>query len=57
MVIPTLIFGTTPNSTAAQNKPTDHNRDVQAFVRYWLAAIKRPNAVRSLVDIDPYNSL
>ncbi|MDI7775569.1 primosomal protein N' [Asticcacaulis sp. EMRT-3] len=35
----------------------DRNRDVQAFVTHWLAAIKRPNAVRLVVDIDPYSFL
>lgn len=35
----------------------DRNRDLQAFVAHWLAAIKRPNAVRLVVDIDPYSFL
>ena len=35
----------------------DKNRDVQAFVIHWLAAIKRPNAIRLVVDIDPYSFL
>ncbi|MBW8880363.1 MAG: primosomal protein N' [Asticcacaulis sp.] len=35
----------------------DRNRDLQAFVSHWLAAIKRPNAVRLVVDIDPYSFL
>ena len=35
----------------------DRNRDVQAFISHWLAAIKRPNAVRLVVDIDPYSFL
>ncbi|MGZ3304668.1 MAG: primosomal protein N' [Asticcacaulis sp.] len=35
----------------------DKSRDVQAFVNHWLAAIKRPNAVRLIVDIDPYSFL
>ncbi|MDV6331609.1 primosomal protein N' [Asticcacaulis sp. 201] len=35
----------------------DRNRDLQAFVTHWLAAIKRPNAVRLVVDIDPYSFL
>ncbi len=35
----------------------DRNRDLQAFVSHWLAAIKRPNAIRLVVDIDPYSFL
>lgn len=35
----------------------DRNRDLQAYVSHWLAAIKRPNAVRLVVDIDPYSFL
>jgi primosomal protein N' (replication factor Y) len=35
----------------------DRNRDLQAFVTHWLAAIKRPNAIRLVVDIDPYSFL
>ena len=35
----------------------DRNRDLQAFISHWLAAIKRPNAVRLVVDIDPYSFL
>lgn len=35
----------------------DRNRDLQAYVSHWLAAIKRPNAVRLIVDIDPYSFL
>ncbi len=35
----------------------DRNRDVQAYVTHWLAAIKRPNAIRLVVDIDPYSFL
>ncbi|HVY87531.1 MAG TPA: primosomal protein N' [Hyphomonadaceae bacterium] len=35
----------------------DRNRDVQAFITHWLAAIKRPNAIRLVVDIDPYSFL
>ncbi len=35
----------------------DRNRDIQAFISHWLAAIKRPNAVRLVVDIDPYSFL
>ncbi len=35
----------------------DRNRDLQAFVSHWLAAIKRPNSVRLVVDIDPYSFL
>ena len=35
----------------------DRNRDVQAFLTHWLSAIKRPNAVRLIVDVDPYSFL
>jgi primosomal protein N' (replication factor Y) len=35
----------------------DRNRDLQAFVNHWLGAIKRPNAIRMIVDIDPYSFL
>ncbi|ESQ90952.1 primosome assembly protein PriA [Asticcacaulis sp. AC460] len=35
----------------------DRNRDIQAFVNHWLAAIKRPNAIRLIVDIEPYSFL
>ncbi len=35
----------------------DRNRDLQAYVTHWLAAIKRPNAIRLVVDIDPYSFL
>ena len=35
----------------------DRNRDLQAFLTHWLGAIKRPNAVRMIVDIDPYSFL
>jgi primosomal protein N' (replication factor Y) len=35
----------------------DRNRDLQAFVTHWLAAIRRPNAIRLVVDIDPYSFL
>jgi primosomal protein N' (replication factor Y) len=35
----------------------DRNRDLQGFVTHWLAAIKRPNAIRLVVDIDPYSFL
>ena len=35
----------------------DKNRDLQAFVTHWLAGIKRPNAIRLIVDIDPYSFL
>ncbi|MGA9659336.1 MAG: primosomal protein N' [Asticcacaulis sp.] len=35
----------------------DRNRDLQAFVTHWLAAIKRPNAIRLVIDIDPYSFL
>jgi primosomal protein N' (replication factor Y) len=35
----------------------DRNRDLQAFLNHWLGAIKRPNAIRMIVDIDPYSFL
>ncbi len=35
----------------------DRNRDIQAFITHWVAAIKRPNAIRLVVDIDPYSFL
>ena len=35
----------------------DRNRDLQAFLTHWLGAIKRPNAIRLIVDIDPYSFL
>jgi primosomal protein N' (replication factor Y) len=35
----------------------DRNRDLQAFLTHWLGAIKRPNAIRMIVDIDPYSFL
>ncbi|EGF92233.1 primosomal protein N [Asticcacaulis biprosthecium C19] len=35
----------------------DRNRDLQGFVNHWLAAIKRPNAIRLIVDIEPYSFL
>ncbi|WP_140984358.1 primosomal protein N' [Asticcacaulis tiandongensis] len=33
----------------------DRNRDLQGFVSAWVGAIKKPNAVRLIVDIDPYS--
>jgi len=33
----------------------DRNRDLQGFVSVWTRAIKKPNAVRLIVDIDPYS--
>src|SRR4051812_39499048 len=35
----------------------DRNRDLQAFLSHWLGAVKRPSAIRQIVDIDPYNFL
>ena len=35
----------------------DRNRDLQAFMSHWLGAVKRPNAIRQIVDIDPYSFL
>lgn len=35
----------------------DRNRDLQAFLNHWLGAIKRPNAIRMIIDIDPYSFL
>jgi primosomal protein N' (replication factor Y) (superfamily II helicase) len=35
----------------------DRNRDLQGFMAHWLGAIKRPNIVRMVVDIDPYSFL
>jgi primosomal protein N' (replication factor Y) len=35
----------------------DRNRDLQGFLAHWLTSVKRPNAIRQIVDIDPYNFL
>ena len=35
----------------------DRNRDLQGFLSHWLSAVKRPSAIRQIVDIDPYNFL
>ena len=35
----------------------DRNRDLQGFLAHWLSSVKRPNAIRQIVDIDPYNFL
>ncbi|MFT4090329.1 MAG: primosomal protein N' [Asticcacaulis sp.] len=33
----------------------DRNRDLQGFVSAWVGAVKKPNPVRLIVDIDPYS--
>lgn len=35
----------------------DRNRDLQGFVSAWVAGVKKPSAVRLIVDIDPYSFL
>ncbi|MGF1454371.1 MAG: primosomal protein N' [Alphaproteobacteria bacterium] len=36
---------------------TPRQTDIQAFLRTWLTAVKRPTKVRLTVDVDPYSFL
>ena len=31
--------------------------DIQKFIENWISDIKKPNSIRLLIDIDPYNFL
>jgi primosomal protein N' (replication factor Y) len=34
---------------------SDRDKDIQAFVEHWLAGLKRPAAIRLVIDIEPYS--
>ena len=33
----------------------DRNRDLQGFIAHWLGQIKKPSAIKLVIDIDPYS--
>ncbi len=36
---------------------TDKNANIQEFIKQWLSRVKKPNSVRIMIDVDPYNFL
>ena len=35
----------------------DKTINIQKFIENWISDIKKPNSIRLLIDIDPYNFL